>query len=226
MYETQKKEVINAGIMMDRYELIALSGGNVSVRMENGDILITPSGMIYSDMVLEDILIMDMDGNIVEGNRKPSVDTKALLYIFKHRADINAVIHTHQPYATAIGLVQDEFPVMLTTLANATKGPVKVCPYSSTASMDMGIEAVQNLGNQLAVILKHHGVVAVGKSLKEALYSCVYLEEAAKTYLMAKSAGNVAMLTTEQIEQAVEVFKYYGQGTPDLPGEFLKKCND
>ncbi len=223
MFEQQKQEVIKAGIMMDRYDLIALSGGNVSVRMDDGSILVTPSGMIYSEMVPEDVLVVDLDGNIIEGTRKPSVDTKALLYIFRHRPDINAVIHTHQPYATALGLVQDEFPVVVTTLANATKGPVKVCPFSSAASLDMGIETVNNLGSQLAVILKHHGVMAVGKSLKEALYACVYLEEAAKTYLIAKSAGPVAELTPAQVEQAIRVFDYYGQSTQNMPDDVVKK---
>ena len=180
--------------------------------MESGDILITPSGMIYSELSSDDILVVDLEGNIKEGIRKPSVDTKALLYIFEHRSDINAVIHTHQPYATAIGLVQDEFPVTVTTLANATKGPVRVCKFSSAASIDMGIETINNLGNQLAVILKHHGVMAVGKTLKEALYACVYLEEAAKTYLAAKVAGVVATLTPTQVEEAVRVFNFYGQG--------------
>ena len=223
MYEKQKQEIIQAGISMDRYDLIALSGGNVSVRMENDDILVTPSGMIYADMVPDDVLVVDLDGNIKEGTRKPSVDTQALLYIFRHRTDINAVIHTHQPYATALGLVQDEFPVVVTTLANATKGPVKVCPFSSAASLDMGIETVNNLGNQLAVILKHHGVMAVGKSLREALYACVYLEEAAKTYLIAKAAGPVAKLTDAQVEQAVRVFDYYGQNTGSMPEDVVKK---
>ena len=223
MYEQQKQEIIQAGISMDRYDLIALSGGNVSVRMENDDILVTPSGMIYADMVPGDVLVVDLDGNIKEGTRKPSVDTQALLYIFQHRPDINAVIHTHQPYATALGLVQDEFPVVVTTLANATKGPVKVCPFSSAASLDMGIETVNNLGNQLAVILKHHGVMAVGKSLREALYACVYLEEAAKTYLIAKAAGPVAQLTDAQVEQAVRIFDYYGQNTGSMPENLVKK---
>lgn len=223
MYEQQKQEIIKTGISLDKYGLIALSGGNVSARMENGDILVTPSGMIYSDMVPDDVLVMDIEGNIKEGTRKPSVDTMALLYVFKHRPDVNGVIHTHQPYATAIGLVQDEFPVVVTTLANATKGPVKVCPFSSAASLDMGIETVNNLGDQLAVILKHHGVMAVGKSLKEALYACVYLEEAAKTYLIAKAAGNVASMTPAQVEQAVNVFKYYGQGTEKMPDEVVKR---
>lgn len=217
MYEKEKNDVIKAGMSMNRYDLIALSGGNVSVRMENGDILVTPSGMNYEDMETDDVLVVDIEGNVLEGKRKPSVDTVALLYVFKNRPDINAVIHTHQPYATAIGLVQDEFPCVLTTLANATRGAVKVAEYSTTASIDVGIKTVENLGDQLAVILKHHGVVGVGKSLKDALYAVVYLEEAAKTYIAAKSIGKVAVMTEAQVQQAVDVFKYYGQNTPNMP---------
>ncbi|QSX09245.1 class II aldolase/adducin family protein [Alkalibacter rhizosphaerae] len=219
MYENEKREVIKAGITMDRYGLIALSGGNVSVRMPNNDILVTPSGMIYEEMVVDDVLVVDLEGNVLEGTRKPSVDTKALLYIFKKRPEINAVVHTHQPYATAVGLVQDELPCVLTTLANTTKGSVKVAKYSSAASLDMGIDTVEAIGDRLAIILKHHGVVAIGKSLKEALYASIYLEEAAKTYIAAKTVGDVAVLDQEQVDQAVEVFKYYGQGTADLPEE-------
>ena len=106
MYEMEKREVIKAGITMDRYGLIALSGGNVSVRMPNNDILVTPSGMIYEDMVEDDVLVVSLDGKVIEGTRKPSVDTKALLYIFNHRPEINAVVHTHQPYATAVGIAK------------------------------------------------------------------------------------------------------------------------
>lgn len=220
MFEKEKKEVIKVGMQLDKYGLIALSGGNVSVKMKSGEILVTPSGMIYEDMVESDVLVVDIEGNMIEGQRKPSVDTKALLYIFKNRADVQAVIHTHQPYATAVGLVADELPCNLTTLANATKGPVKVCPFSSAASIQMGIETVDNLGDSLAVILKHHGVVSVGKNLKEALYACVYLEEAAKTYVMACAmGGEMAMLTQPQINRAVEVFQYYGQDTAAMPEE-------
>jgi ribulose-5-phosphate 4-epimerase/fuculose-1-phosphate aldolase len=83
----------------------------------------------------------------------------------------------------------------------------------------MGIEAVNYLDGRLAVILKHHGVIAVGNSLKQALYACIYLEEAAKTYAIARSlGGTMAMLTDDQIEQAVDVFRYYGQNTPKYPG--------
>lgn len=212
MFEKEKEEVIKAGMKLDRYGLIALSGGNVSVRMPSGEILVTPSGMIYEDMVIDDVLVVSLDGLILEGKRRASVDTEALLHIFKNRNDVHAVIHTHQPYATAIGLVEDEVVCNLTTLANATRGSVKVAPYSSAASLDMGIKALENLGDQLAVVLKHHGVIAIGDSLKQALYACIYLEEACKTILMAKSTGKeMALMTQDQIEAAVEVFKHYGQ---------------
>ncbi|SHH84107.1 class II aldolase/adducin family protein [Clostridium intestinale] len=224
MYDKEKKEVINAGIKLDRYGLIALSGGNVSLKVDKDRVLVTPSGMIYEELEIDDIILMELSGKIIEGTRKASVDTKALLYIYNNMPEINAVIHTHQPYATALGLVQEEFKCNLTTLANATKGSVNVCPFSSAASEQMGIEAVENLNGKLAVILKNHGVITVGNSLKQALYSCVYLEEAAKTYCIAKSmSGNVAMMTAEQIEQAVKIFDYYGQGKENVPDELVMR---
>ncbi|MDL2258147.1 class II aldolase/adducin family protein [Eubacteriales bacterium OttesenSCG-928-K08] len=218
MFAKEREAVYKAGMKLDRYGLIALSGGNVSTRMPSGEILVTPSGMIYEDMVAEDVLVLTPEGKVIEGTRKASVDTEALLYIFAHMPHIGAVIHTHQPYATAVGLVADELPCIVTTLPNATKGPVKVCPFSSAASIEMGIQTVENAGDTLAVILKNHGVMALGSTLKEALYSCVYLEEAAKTYILARSMSNqVACLTPEQTQQAVDVFKYYGQGKETMP---------
>ena len=217
-FENERREVIKAGVKLDRYGLIALSGGNVSVRMPDGSVLVTPSGMIYEDMVPADVLVVNLDGNILEGERTPSVDTEALLYIFRHMPHINAVIHTHQPYATAVSLVADELPCCLTTLANATKGPVKVLEFSSAASIDMGIDTVNNAGDTLAVILRNHGVMALGSTLKEALYSAVYLEEAAKTYVYARSMSpDIRLLSPAQERQAVEVFKYYGQDKAPMP---------
>lgn len=212
MFEKEKQKIIETGIKIDRYGLIALSGGNVSWRMSTGEILVTPSGMVYEELVEDDILVMNIDGKILEGSRRSSVDSIALLYIYKHIPKINSIIHTHQPYATAVSLIADELPCVLTTLANAVKGSVKVCPFSSAASEQMGIETVENIDGKLAVILKNHGVIAIGEDLKQALCSCVYLEEAAKTYLAARAvSSNIAFLTKRQVDEAVEVFNHYGQ---------------
>lgn len=211
MYEALKREIIQAGILMDRYQLISLSGGNVSVR-HNNHILVTPSGMIYETMVDDDVIVLNLDGSIVEGTRRVSVDTEALLYIFQHRPDVNAIVHTHQPYATAVGLVADELPCCLTTLANTSEGAVHVADYASAASLDMGIQAVEHIGSSLSVILRNHGVVCIGTTLKQALYAAVYLEESAKTYTIARSISpNIALLNQHQIDDAIAVFNRYGQ---------------
>ena len=146
MYEKEKQQVLDTALKLDRYGLVALSGGNVSARMEDGLVLVTPSGMIYDDMVADDVLVVDMDGNVVEGERKPSVDTEALLYILKKMPKVNAVIHTHQPYATGLGLVMDEIPCNLSTMANAVEGPCRVADYGDPGSLSMGVQAVEAIG--------------------------------------------------------------------------------
>ena len=221
MFEKEKMECIKAGMKLDRYGLIALAGGNVSMRMPSGEILITPSGMIYEDMVVDDMVVLDVNGNRIEGERKPSSDTEGILYIFRERPDINAVIHTHQPYATAISLIQDEFRADLTTLGNACRGNVKCTPYSSPGSLEMGIDTVNYLGDQLAVILSHHGVMTVGENLKTALNAAVYLEECARGYLAARACGETRHLTDEQIKQTAEIYKFVGQGKGEIPKKLL-----
>lgn len=230
MYENVKREIIDAGIMLDRYELVSLTCGNLAVRMPNGDILVTPSGMMYEKMVEDDMIVMDINGNIIEGTKKPSSDTEAILYIFRERPDINAIIHTHQPYATAISLIPEltEFRVCITALANAAGGNVPITPYSAAGSVDMGIDTVKYVGNGHAVILSQHGVMTVGKNLNQALYAAVYLEEAAKCYLAARSAcvnGTIKEMSDAQIQQMVDVFAYYGQGTATIPKELVKRID-
>ena len=228
MFSEMKKEIIDAGIMLDRYELVSLTCGNLSVRMPSGEILVTPSGMMYEKMVEDDMIVMDLDGNIIEGTRKPSSDTPAILHIFRERPDINAVIHTHQPYATAVSLIPGltEFRVCITALANAAGGNVPITPYSAAGSIDMGIDTVKYVGDGHAVILSQHGVMTVGKDLNQALYAAVYLEEAAKCYLAARAAcvnGETKQMSDAQIQQMVDVFKYYGQGTATIPQEMVQR---
>ena len=214
MYESDKKQIIEVAREIKRVGLIQLTGGNVSVRKENGDIVVTPSGMPYETMTEEQILVLNKEGEIVEGSLRPSVDTIAIRYIFDHCPDVNAVIHTHQPYATAVGLIGDELPACCTTLCNVCLGAVPVTNYANAASEDMGIQTVKYLNGKRAVILKYHGVIAVGPTLKDAEYSAIYLEDVAKCYLAAKSAsktGNIAILTSEQAEEAVNTHKTYGQ---------------
>jgi L-ribulose-5-phosphate 4-epimerase len=168
--------------------------------------------MEYADLNEGDMVVMEADTKkIVEGFRKPSVDIDALLHIYHNLAHVNAVIHTHQNYATCIGLVYDRLPSIVTTLANAAGGEIRVAPFSSAASLEMGKMAVAHIGDKKAVILRNHGVVVVGKTLKEAVYSSVYLEDAALIYCVSKSLGKPVVLTEEQTSEAVRIFEHYIQ---------------
>ena len=214
MYESEKQSLIDCALQMKAEQLIKGNGGNVSLRVDEDRFLVTPSAMDYETMVPSDVVVVDAAGNVVEGTRRPTSDITAVLYVFNHRPDINAVIHTHQPYATGLGLVMDEIPCNLSTLANATEGPVNVAAYGDPGNLAMGVEAVKAIGDRLAVVLKHHGVIAVGRDLRQALFACVYLEEACKTIQVALSTGlPMATMTQEQIDEAVAVFHRYGQVT-------------
>lgn len=211
MYTELRHQMISVGKKLEHYGLVALSGGNLSVRAPDGNIIVTPSGKDYGNLLPEDLVVLDSTGKILEGKKRPSVDTVALLYVFNKLPHVNAIIHTHQIYATAIGLVEERMPAITTFLVNAVMGDVAVAPYSSAASMEMGIQAVNHLNNRRAVILKNHGVLTVGRTLKEALYAAVYLEDAAKCYFCSRMFGSPVELNDEQVEEAVKVFEDYGQ---------------
>ena len=214
MYEAEKKEIVKSALKLVKYDIVRLSAGNLSIKCGNqGEhVVITPSGMDYEEIDEKDLIVLNTkDKKVIEGFRKPSVDIDALLYIYNNMPEVGAIIHTHQVYATCLGVVFDKLPSVVTTLANATGGEVKVAPFSSAASLEMGQETVSNIGDKKAVILKNHGVVTVGKTMKEALYSAVYLEDAAKIFCIASTLGKPVLLTEEQTREAVEIFKTYGQ---------------
>ncbi len=211
MFEKEKLAVLNTARKMEHYQLVCLSGGNVSLRTEDGNFLITPSAMKYDEMEPEDVVLVDEEGKVLEGIRRPSSDTAALLYIFKHMPNVNAIIHTHQPYATAVSLITDVLPACLTTVINEHNGPVNVAPFTISSDEGMGIMTVEYAKGSLAVILKNHGVVALGKNLDEALGSAVYLEESCKAYLAARAVGPIALLTEEQIKSEGAYRGNYGQ---------------
>ena len=212
MFEKEKKQVLDAALEIRRCSLVSLSGGNISMRVGEDRYLVTPSGMIYEQKVPEDECLIDGPCRVVEGNRKPSSDSSALVYLFEHMPKVQAVIHTHQPWATAAGFAADEIPDFLVTIMDACRNPVRVAPFTPSSAVGMGKLAVEYAGDSLAVILKHHGVITWGGDLQEALYAAVYLEEATKTYVLAKAMGvQIPALPPELIAQEKAGWETYGQ---------------
>ena len=212
MFEAEKQQVLNAALEIKKSGLVSLSGGNVSMRVGISLYLVTPSGMLYEEMKPNDVCLINAKCETVEGARKPSSDSSALIYMFEHMPNVNSIIHTHQPWATAVGFATDILPEFMVTIIDACRNPVRVAPFTPSSDIGMGILATKYAGDSLAVILKHHGVLAFGKDMTEALYSAVYLEESAKTYILAKSIGaSIPPLPPELISQEKSGWESYGQ---------------
>ena len=208
MYDKEKEELIGTSKKLMACGLIKLTTGNLSVRCGE-HIVFTPSGMDYNECNIDDMVVLDMKGNTIEGFRTPSKEMDGCLYIFEHMPAVKAIIHTHQVYATAVGLIVDKLPAILTTQASACGGEIKVTPYAPAGDIETGIFAVENLGDKRAVILKHHGVTVVGKDLNEAMHSAIYLEEASETYLALKAICEPPVLADWQIQKALDIYKDY-----------------
>lgn len=212
MYEAERQSLIDCALQMKAEQLVKGSGGNVSLRVGEDRFVVTPSAMAYETMTPADVCVVDSAGNVVEGERRPTSDITAILYIFNHRPDVGAVIHTHQPYATALSLVADELPADFVTVIDELNAAVQVAPFTRSSDEGMGVQTVEYAGDALAVILKHHGAIALGRDVDEALSSAVSLEEGCRCYLAALATGlPVAHLTPEQIADEAEERGYYGQ---------------
>jgi len=208
MYQEDKAEIIRNALKLIETGIIKSTTGNLSKRVKD-HIIFTPSGMDYKEVDEDDMVVLDLEGEVVEGKRTPSKEKDGCLYIYNHMPSVKAIIHTHQVYATAVGLISDRLPVILTTLASAVGGEIKVTPYAPAGSLETGKYTVDHIGDKRAVILKHHGVNVIGKSLNEALHAAIYLEEAAQTYLLVKPISEPEVLNDWQIKKAHEVYKDY-----------------
>lgn len=218
IYKKERQALIDCALAMRAAGLIKGSGGNVSQRIagagpEGTDaFLVTPTAMGYDTMLPSDVVLVDARGATLDGTRRPTSDMTAILYVFRHMPEVNVVIHTHQPYATALSLVADELPADFTTIIDELHAAVHVAPFTRSSDEGMGVLTVEHIGDALAVILRHHGVIAVGKDIDQALTAAIYLEESCQAYLAALATGlPIAHLTPEQIADEAEERGYYGQ---------------
>ena len=185
-----KRDVLRTAKKAYDEKLMAGTSGNMSVYdPENKWIIITPSSYDYSIMEEKDIVVIDLDGNTVEGIHKPSSEWKMHAEIYKHVPEVKAVVHTHSPFATSFAVNHQEIPVILIEMVPFLKGSVEVSPFAPQGSAEVGTNAVPILRRKNACLMANHGVAAVGSTIDQAYINSVYVEDSAKIYHMALSVG-------------------------------------
>jgi len=178
------KKLITAGLIHNGH-------GNVSIyNRESGLAAITPSAVPYEDRELEDICIVDLDGNIVEGKWKSTWETSMHLIYYKKRPDVNAVIHTHAPKATVFGIIGKEpMPMILNESSMGIGGAVPIAPYARPGTDELAEVTCEAVGDGFAAIMAHHGMITVGPTIDLAFIATVAVESTADTIIMARSMG-------------------------------------
>jgi len=190
LLEELRETVYRLHMELPRNNLVVWTGGNISARdPQTGYVVIKPSGLRYDQMHPEDMVIVDMQGKVVEGRYKPSSDTASHLFIYRARADVNGVVHTHSPYATAFAALGKPIPVYLTAQGDEFGCPIPCAGFALIGGEEIGRLVVENIGPSTAILLKHHGVFTIGKSAEAAVKSAVMVEDIAKTVWIALQIG-------------------------------------
>jgi len=190
MLENLKKEVYKAHMNLWENGLVMWTSGNVSGRDSKTNlVVIKPSGVSYDKLSPDNLVVVDLNGKVIEGDLKPSVDMATHLYIYKNMPDVSSVIHTHSTYASAFAATGKPIPVCLTAMADFFGRDIPIGELVLIGEEEIGKEIVCKIGSSKAIIMKNHGPFTIGKSVNEALKAAIFLEESAKTLIMAKILG-------------------------------------
>jgi len=174
---------------------------------------ITPSGRYYDLLKVDDIVVVDFAGQRVEGELKATIETVMHVEVHKARKKINAVVHAHPPFCSAIAVAGMDIPPLIDEQVILIGGEIKVAQYGFPGTPDLAKNVVSALGPRNAVILANHGVLSVGRDMREALTICELAEELAKIYISALGLGKVNSLPAEVIDLEQSLFAaIYGEG--------------
>ncbi|KXA90919.1 hypothetical protein AKJ63_00585 [candidate division MSBL1 archaeon SCGC-AAA259D18] len=208
-----KKEITQAGTKIYDRGLVAGTWGNISKRLEEDPkkFAITPSGMDYRKIKEEDIVILNLEGEKKEGERIPSAETPLHAHVYKTREEINAVIHTHSVYASAIACLRENIPPIVEDMVQIVGGGIETAEYELPGTEELAESALRALNHKKAALLANHGVISLGKDVDEAIKVAEIVEKSAKIYLLAEFLGNPKKLDEEEVEKMKEAYRKYGQ---------------
>ena len=213
MLEALREELWQLHLELPKNNLVTWTAGNVSVRdLETGYVVIKPSGIRYERLKPEHMIVVDLQGKIIEGELKPSSDTATHLYIYRQRPDVNGVVHTHSPYATAFAALGRPIPVYLTAMADEFGGPVPCGGFALIGDEAIGRVVVESIGRSCAVLLKNHGVFTIGATAEAAVKAAVMVEDVARTTWFALQLGQPDEIPAEDIARLHHRYTHvYGQ---------------
>lgn len=200
-----REELLEMSKRCYREALFAGTSGNLSYfDREAGEMYITPGSVPYETMTADELVRMTLDGEVLEGERKPSSEWRMHAEIYRQKPEVSAVIHTHSPYATSFAVNNRKLPVILIEMVPFLGGDIEVADFAIPGTVEVGTEAVKKLQDRYACLMANRGVLAVGASLEQAHTRAVYTEDAAKIYSLALNNGDVKVIDDKYVRYMKE----------------------
>ncbi|HEY3378692.1 MAG TPA: L-ribulose-5-phosphate 4-epimerase [Armatimonadota bacterium] len=214
MLEALRAVVCAMNKALPKEGLVTMTSGNVSGRdPETNLVVIKPSGISFDDLTPENLVVVDLQGHVVEGTLAASVDTPTHLVVYRARPDVHGVAHTHSNFATSFAALGLAIPAVLTAIADEFGGPIPCGPYCQIGEEAIGEAIVAHIGHSPAILMQNHGVFTVGPTPQAALKAAVMCEDVAKTVHLAMLLGAPAPIPEEEIERGHRRYQEkYGQG--------------
>lgn len=209
--QEERPAIVDACLFMQEQALVVGTAGNVSVRV--GDLVaISPSGVEYASMTAEDVCVVDMDGNMVEGALKPSSELPLHLSVYKAHPEVNAVTHNHASASTALGLVCKEAVPVSHYYSGMFGGQIRVAPYAMFGTDELADNVTVALEGRSGALMSNHGAITTGPTLAKALSLLEILEYVCDIQLRAMATGApVKLLSDAELAVATEAMAGYGQ---------------
>lgn len=216
MLEKLREIVWKCNLELPKNDLVKMTSGNVSGRdPETGLVVIKPSGISFEELTPAHMVVVNLEGEVLEGEHKPSTDTDTHLYVYNKRPDVFGMVHTHSPYASTFAVLGQPIPACLTACA-MLGGEIPLGGYAPIGGEEIGQEIIDKIGDAKAIIMQNHGVFTIGVSAQEATKMAVEVEEIAKITHLAMQRGEPIQLTTEQVDYMKDLYKNrYGQKKVD-----------
>jgi len=207
LLEEERKSIVQFGRALLTAGLTTGTGGNLSIyNRAEGLVAIKPSGVAYFEMTPEDVVVIDLGGHIVDGKLQPSSETQFHLGLYRFRANINAVVHTHQVYATTMACLNWEIPAVH-YLVGLSGNKVPLAAYATYGSRELSENLLQAIGNYNACLLANHGLVTVGANIAAAFAVAEEIELVSRLYYQAKCIGSPVILSDEEMEKVIHKFQ-------------------
>ena len=211
-----RAQVAALHVELTRNNLVVWTAGNVSARVPGENLMvIKPSGVSYDELSADAMVVCDLDGKLVDGDREPSSDTAAHAYVYRHMPDVGGAVHTHSTYATAWAARGEAIPCVLTMVADEFGGEIPVGPFALIGDDSIGRGIVETLrgSRSKAVLMRNHGPFTIGKDARSAVKAAVMVEDVARTVHIARQLGEPVAIAPADVDALYDRYQnVYGQG--------------